>query len=82
MLEAEGTPLIEQTFGRDLLYTADEVFMCGTAAEITPVAALDRRTVGPGTPGPITRRIQSRYLEAVRGKVPSMAHHITTPGTP
>ena len=79
MLHAEGTPVVEQCFGRDLLYTADEVFMCGTAAEITPVAALDRRTVGAGSPGPITRRIQSGYLAAVRGEVPSMAHHITTP---
>jgi branched-chain amino acid aminotransferase len=53
---------------RDDAWIADEVFLCGTAAEITPVVEVDRRRIGDGTPGPITRALQARYLAAVRGK--------------
>src|SRR5262249_20861692 len=48
------------------LYLADEIFMTGTAAEVTPVRSVDDQEVGP--PGPITREIQSAYLETVRGR--------------
>ena len=67
----------EQFFGRDALYTADEAFMCGTAAEVTPIRSLDRRQVGTSTPGPITKAIQRTYLDAVRGKVPWLTDNIT-----
>jgi len=77
ILAHEGIEVKEQFFGRDALYTADEAFMCGSAAEVTPIRELDRRAVGRDTPGPITRRVQQIYLDAVRGKVEWMAHHIT-----
>ena len=75
---APDLTLLEQPFGRDALYTADEAFMVGTAAEVTPIAHLDRRQIGRGTRGPVTERIQSVYRDAVRGKVDWMKHHITT----
>jgi branched-chain amino acid aminotransferase len=54
---------------RSDLYTADEVFMTGTAAEVVPVRSVDDRSVGDGTPGPLTRKIQETYRAAVRGQV-------------
>lgn len=59
--------LTEQTFTRDFLYTADEVFFTGTAAEVTPVREIDGRTVGKGEPGPITKQLQAAYFDAVHG---------------
>lgn len=73
-------PVQQTFFGRDAFYTADEAFMVGTAAEVTPIASLDRRKVGAGSRGPLTEQIQSIYLDAVRGKVDWLAHHITTFG--
>ncbi len=58
----------EMTFTRDMLYTADEVFLCGTAAEVTPVREVDNRKVGAGTAGPIAREVQETFLKAVRGE--------------
>ncbi|HEY6880081.1 MAG TPA: branched-chain amino acid transaminase [Polyangiales bacterium] len=63
-----GLTLTERTVTRDELYTADEVFMCGTAAEITPVREIDDRKIGIGARGPITERVQKRYFEVVRGE--------------
>ena len=63
-----GFKLIERTLTRDELYTADEVFMCGTAAEVTPVREIDDRRIGIGARGPITEQVQKRYFEAVRGE--------------
>ena len=63
-----GLQVVERTLTRDELYVADELFMCGTAAEITPVRELDNRTIGAGSRGPITERIQQLYFDAVRGK--------------
>ena len=77
ILEHEGFEVRESLFGRDAMYTADEAFMCGTAAEVTPIRALDRRKIGTSTPGPITKRVQSLYLDGVRGKVDWLRHHIT-----
>lgn len=56
---------------RSDLYLADEAFLCGTAAEIVPIHAVDDRVVGDGSPGPVTRKIQETYTAAVRGKVDS-----------
>ena len=70
-------PVIETQFGRDLLYVADEVFMTGTAAEITPVREIDHRRVGEGTVGPITKQVQDMYLSGVRGDVDWMREFIT-----
>jgi len=77
ILDHEGFEVKEQLFGRDAFYVADEAFMCGTAAEITPIAGLDRRVIGTGSPGPITKRVQDIYLAAVRGEVDWLAHHVT-----
>ena len=68
----------ETPFGRDALYVADEVFMTGTAAEITPIREVDRRRVGTGKPGVVTQKVQQIYLDGVRGKVDWMQKFITT----
>jgi branched-chain amino acid aminotransferase len=59
--------VIERSFTRDELWTADEVFLTGTAAEVTPVREIDFRTIGAGEPGPITRKLQDRFFQVVRG---------------
>ena len=53
---------------RDDVYIADEAFFCGTAAEVTPIVELDRRTIGDGRPGPVTRAIQRAFFDAVSGR--------------
>ncbi|MEX0907024.1 MAG: branched-chain amino acid transaminase, partial [Gemmatimonadota bacterium] len=65
-----GIPVVQQHVPRELLYVADEVFFTGTAAEVTPVRSVDRNTVGAGGAGPITLRLQRRYLDIVHGRVP------------
>lgn len=80
ILDRMGIPVEEAFFGRDAVYVADEAFLCGTAAEITPVRSLDRREIGNGRPGPITLEMQKTYLDGVRGKVDWLAHHITKVG--
>ncbi|MBL8406102.1 MAG: branched-chain amino acid transaminase [Dechloromonas sp.] len=62
---------------RDEVYCADEVFLTGTAAEITPVIEVDRRRIGTGKPGPVTRLLQQRYFACVRGEDPSHAAWLT-----
>jgi branched-chain amino acid aminotransferase len=73
-----GIPTAEVNLTRDQLYLADEVFLTGTAAEITPVREIDDRRIGAGQPGPITRRLQSAFFAAVRGDNPRYAHWLTT----
>jgi len=63
----EGIPVLEQAFPRDALLLADEVFLTGTAAELTPVREIDDRKIGTGSVGPVTRLLQERYFAAVRG---------------
>lgn len=60
--------VVEKRITRDELYTADEVFFTGTAAEITPVREIDGREIGIGSRGSITEEIQSRYFDIVQGK--------------
>jgi branched-chain amino acid aminotransferase len=62
-----GIPVAEGRMTRDQLWLADEVFFTGTAAEVTPVREIDNRTVGDGTIGPITKRLQARFFDVVRG---------------
>ncbi len=76
ILEHEGHKVNETPFGRDALYVADEIFMTGTAAEVTPIREVDRRLVGD--PGPITKMVQKTYLDGVRGKVPWLREYITS----
>ncbi|MBH97978.1 MAG: branched chain amino acid aminotransferase [Rhodospirillaceae bacterium] len=60
--EALGLKLVEQNIPREMLYIADEVFLTGTAAEITPVRSVDRIIVGSGTRGPITESLQNQFF--------------------
>ena len=64
-----GIPTREQPLPREMLYTADELFLTGTASEVTPVRSVDRITVGAGKPGPITRQLQKRFLDITRGAI-------------
>jgi branched-chain amino acid aminotransferase len=63
----EGIPVFEDRITRDQLYLADEAFLTGTAAEVTPVREVDDRAVGDGKVGPITKRLQARYFDVVKG---------------
>jgi branched-chain amino acid aminotransferase len=64
---SEGIEVIEQNIPRELMYFADELFMTGTAAEITPIKSVDRKVIGTGKPGPITRLIQDRFFGLFKG---------------
>lgn len=61
---------VERTIDRSELYVADEVFMTGTAAHLTPVIEVDRRPVGDGSPGPVTRQLSQLFYDAIRGRNP------------
>ncbi len=76
ILEKEGIPIFTGPFTRDELYCADEIFLTGTAAEVTPVREVDNRMIGDGKPGPITKMIQERYAQAVHGKLPEFEDHV------
>jgi branched-chain amino acid aminotransferase len=67
LAQEEGIPLLEANITRDELYLADEVFLTGTAAEVTPVREVDHRVIGHGARGEITRRLQQRYFDIVKG---------------
>jgi branched-chain amino acid aminotransferase len=64
----KGIPVDESGITRDELYVADEVFLTGTAAEVTPIREIDRRTIGQGSRGPVTRALQSAFFEVVAGR--------------
>lgn len=66
---ALGVPVEERDLPREALYAADEVFMTGTAAEITPVRSVDRKAVGDGKPGPITRQLREAFFGLFDGRV-------------
>ena len=67
LLREQGVDVREEPIARDELYTADEVFLTGTAAEITPVRDIDHRKIGRGESGPITRRLQESFFSIVKG---------------
>lgn len=69
-----GYEIVEQRFTRDELYSADEAFFCGTAAEVTPIREVDRRQIGAGTGGRITKHLQTEYFKVVKGENPNYAH--------
>lgn len=64
----ENIRIVEQRFTRDEFYTADEVFLTGTAAEITPIREVDGRKIGNGIPGKITKTLQERFFNIIKGK--------------
>lgn len=66
-----GLPVVERHVDRSELYAADECFFCGTGAELSPIVEIDRRAVGTGEIGPVTRRIQALYDDVVHGRHPA-----------
>jgi branched-chain amino acid aminotransferase len=68
LAKARGIEVVERDIPREYLYLCDELFMCGTAAEITPIRSVDGRQVGIGKPGPVTRRIQDLYFGLFDGR--------------
>jgi len=69
LAKERGYEVIEQQIPREMLYIADELFLTGTAAEITPLRTVDRIPVGAGTRGPITKQLQSDFFDYVEGRV-------------
>jgi branched-chain amino acid aminotransferase len=69
-----GIEVAERPLTRGELYLADELFMTGTAAEVTPVREVDLRPIGTGSRGPVTERVQRAYDDAVHGRDPRFAH--------
>ena len=76
-----GLEVVERTVDRSELYLADEVFLTGTAAHLTPVVQLDNRDIADGKPGPISTKLQKLYFEIVAGRNPKYLHWCT-PATP
>jgi branched-chain amino acid aminotransferase len=72
-----GIEVIEKRITRDEVYTADEAFFTGTAAEVTPIRELDNRAIGTGTRGPITEKLQALYFDVVKGKSAKHADWLT-----
>ena len=70
LARAHGLEVREQTIPRELLYLADEIFLTGTAAEVTPVRSVDRITVGAGKRGPVTEVLQTAFFGLFTGKTP------------
>ncbi|HEY4294099.1 branched-chain amino acid transaminase [Luteibacter sp.] len=64
----EGIDVVERDLPREYLYLADEILMCGTAAEVTPIRSVDGKKIGSGQGGPITRRLQELYFGLFNGK--------------
>jgi branched-chain amino acid aminotransferase len=77
-----GIPVTEQGIPRELLYIADEVFFTGTAAEVTPIRSVDKITIGKGTAGPITRRIQEEFFALTSGKKADRHNWLTAVNAP
>jgi branched-chain amino acid aminotransferase len=73
----EGITVRDRNISRDQLYLADEAFFTGTAVEVTPVVEVDDRSIGDGKVGPITKLIQERYFDVVKGKDESHPEWLT-----
>jgi branched-chain amino acid aminotransferase len=80
LCRAEGLPVEVRSIDRSELYIADEIFLCGTGVQVSPVIEVDHRAVGSGQVGPIGRAIASRYFDAVRGRLPEYRHWLTPIG--
>jgi branched-chain amino acid aminotransferase len=77
LLGNEGIPVVERSIDRSELYVADEVLLCGTGVQVSPVVEVDHRPVGSGEIGPISRLVRDRYFDAVRGRLPEYSHWLT-----
>jgi branched-chain amino acid aminotransferase len=76
-VEELGLPVIERPIARTELYVSDEVFFTGTGAQVAPVRSVDRRKIGSGEPGPISKKLQDLYFQIVQGKIAKYAHWCT-----
>ena len=76
LLENERIPVEIRSIDRSELYVADEMFLCGTGVQISPVIEIDHRPIGSGEVGPIGQLVRDRYFDAVRGRLPDtpLAH--------
>jgi branched-chain amino acid aminotransferase len=77
LLKNEGIPVEVRSIDRSELYIADEMFLCGTGVQISPVVEIDHRPIGTGAIGPIGRLVRDRYFDAVRGRLPAYRHWLT-----
>jgi len=77
LLGNEGIPVEARSIDRSELYVADEIFVCGTGVQVSPVIEVDHRPVGSGEVGPIGRLVRDRYFDAVRGRLPEYRHWLT-----
>jgi branched-chain amino acid aminotransferase len=77
LARALGMEVREQSFPREMLYLADEIFFTGTAVEISPVRSVDRVKVGNGAPGPITKQLQDAFFGILNGSIPDQHHWLT-----
>ncbi len=77
LMANEGIPVETRSIDRSELYIADEIFLCGTGVQISPVVEVDHRPVGSGQVGPISRLVRDRYCDAVRGRLPQYEHWLT-----
>jgi branched-chain amino acid aminotransferase len=75
--EEMGLSVVERPVDRTELYIADEVFLCGTGVQLSPVTSIDRRPVGDGGIGPLTARLQRLYFDVVRGRLPKYRDWVT-----
>ena len=77
LAKSQNIPVLEERFTRDAMYVADEIFLTGTAAEVTPVRELDDRTIGEGRRGSLTTALQQSFFDIVEGKDPAYSHWLT-----
>lgn len=77
LAEELGIKVVVQPLTREVLYTCDELFVCGTASEVTPVRSVDKLPVGDGTVGPVTKRLQALFLDVANGRVPDTRGWLT-----
>jgi len=73
----EGIETLERLIDRTELYIADELFFCGTGAQISPIGSVDKRKIGNGDMGPVTKKLQKHYFDVVKNRVDEFAHWCT-----
>ncbi len=77
MAQKEKKRVCEANFTRDEVYIADEAFLTGTAAEVTPIREVDGRSIGNGKPGPITKKLQNLFFKIVKGETKTYKSWLT-----
>jgi len=75
--QSMGIEVVRRKITRDEVYICDEAFFTGTAAELTPIREVDARSVGIGRTGEMTTKLQAKYFDVVKGKVPEFEHYLT-----